>query len=300
MSSILVIAFKFNDIFYSISTPEFKDSSNKILLIFYYGRDSKCFPCQDKFNYIYAFKYKKKRVALLMTLIKLYSIKKKLTSDILVLSNPILFVNQYIAKISKCKKILLLEDGLMNYYNFIPSNSSFKKVLQKSFSISNESIFNRITCTYLLKPQNAIFYFGEKVALHLDSNLLEIDFNKIRGKSIFVGQNLYVLDIINIQDYNRLVNYIVDKLNIDFYIPHLFASDKECIKCKKINLLQYSVTLEILAYKYSFKVYSINSSVLYTIKCINNNIETYMIKISPFQQNQFPFLEANCNKIINL
>jgi hypothetical protein len=306
---ILVIAFKYNDIFYAASTSEFTNSKCRTLLIVSNGIEPQSFPCLDKFNKILVVNYKKDLYGILNGVRQVYAYRKYLKAEYVILSNPILVINQYVINISECKRVFLLEDGFMNYHNFIPSQSKIKQTIQILLGISNKNTYNKIKKTYLLNPSYAVYYSGEKHPLHINlKNILNLELiNNIQnlketeGKSIFIGVNLYDAGIITVEEYNKYVNSIIKELNIDIYIPHAFSSDKESVDCKKIDLSQYSITFEILASFYNFNLYSFRSTVLFTTKFINNKIKSYLIIPSFLNtDSDIAIFKKNCNDIIKL
>ena len=162
--SVCVIASKFNDIYYALSTEEFKVKGRKLLIICKSKNLSPTiYPCQDSFDKILIVDNENNNfISFLINLFfcKLHLID--LQASTLFLSNPILIVNQIIAKSLNAKKIIFLEDGIMNYYNFLPSKSINKKIIQNLFRVSNILIENLIVITYLFKPDYAIYFFGIK------------------------------------------------------------------------------------------------------------------------------------------
>lgn len=280
----LCVAFKYNDIFYAISTDEWQIASYRVLLIFESSNLSK-FPCTDKFDKIIRIRYSPTFLGILSSIIKIKNEFNHIDFDFITLSNPVLLVNLYVLSITKCNCFILLEDGLMNYYNFISNNSLKKRILKKVLDVNEISLRNKFTKTYLLFPEASLFYYGNKQKLILSKYLAKQSFFSIENKSIFVGQNLYDYGFVDIDKYNVIVNKIINKYNIDFYLPHPYHSSSEKIECPKLDIQESLLTLELLASLNNFTIYSFGSSVLYTTKCINPNVKSIFID-SLFYKNK--------------
>lgn len=294
--NILIIAYKYNDIFYSLNTEEYKNADKRtIILIKTKNVKNNKFPFLNKFDHIIELNYNN---ILTLSLEIIFRIHLK-NIDTVILSNPVLLISQLLINKIQSPQIVLLEDGLMNYYNFIPSKSFKKKLMQKIFFISEQKILSLIHTTYLLDPSKAIFYFGKPQLLSLyridkiNNNIIFIN-----GKSLFVGQNLYDYGTLSIEEYNKLVNYFIQKYKIDYYIPHIYSSSNENIKCNKIDLNKYGVTLEMLSSEFKFNLYSFSSSVLYSTKLINPSIKTHLLKNEKISNPKLlSFLESYCDDI---
>lgn len=301
-SSILVIARKFNDIFYALSTEECKCATYKVLVIVAANSQFDVYPLKDEFDKVYFIDSSIKNFeGIVSQLIQVMKIKTH-SCKTAIMSNPILIINQLLIKQFKVKDIHFIEDGLMNYYDFKPSKSISKKLLQFILGINQKKFLEKINSTYLLSPENGQFYFGEKKKLDTDKTLLDnIKFPNLNGKRIFVGQNMYLpcYGVCNVEEYNNFVNHIIDKYDIDYYLPHSNFSKDEKIKCPILNLDKYHVTLEYCAAKFNFTLYSYNSSVLYTTKLINSNIKSISIDIPFSNRQEYPdILKKYCDDIM--
>ncbi|MDU1889048.1 MAG: hypothetical protein E6767_00035 [Dysgonomonas sp.] len=298
MKTVLVIAFKFNDIIYSLNTNEYKLSDKSYLVILYNNIDPNFFPYTDCFDKVYNIKYKKKR--LFTTLVQIfYSINLKI--DYIITSNPILIITQYIIRQVKAKKVIMIEDGLMNYLHHNPSESKIKKILQLLFGIKEKQIYNSIQCSYLLDPNKAIFFYGKKIKLDFK------EFNKtdtishlnfMQNKSFFVGQNLYHLGYMTKSEYKSLVEKTMKGYNIDFYIPHPHGDKDENLDVSIFDISKEQTTLEICSIFYNFSIFSISSSVLFSTKNINPNIKCYIVE--NIYTDISPILLENCNGIAKI
>ena len=304
MSNILVVAFKYNDILYALGTSEFQASTYKKLVIFYInGRNPKDFPLQECFDEVEYIQYQEGIGKLWKNLIRIRS--KQWDCDVLTFSNPILLATKYIAKLSKAKKILWLEDGLMNYYPLsdIHFNSSrlLKRTVQFFIGLNDKKIFEtKELITYLLCPEMAVSYWGDKKSLNFDKRLFENEmFNKlsfIEGKKLFIGQALYNTDGIDKDYYVDAVNRVIKEYGIDYYVPH-YGSKDEMIDCDFLNLQDYHVTFEFLACVYSFTLYSVTSTLLYSTKKINPKVSTYMLNLEGVDNNK-PILQKTVDGVI--
>lgn len=297
MARVIVIAFKFNDVFYALNTQECIEAQHKTLIIMTTPNAGvKDFPCKEKFDRIIEIKYDTIFLSLLRIIMRF-----DLQADVVIVSNPVLLVIQILVKKISPHYVVLLEDGLMNYYKFSPSDSIIKKWMQRVLFISDVKTFALIAKTYLLKPDDAVFYFGEKKTLTWNRVDISLDTTDFLHKKIFVGQNIYAFGKINIEEYNRLVNSIIEQWDIDYYIPHLYASSEENIVCKKIDLNLYQVTLEMIASKCSFTIFSLGSSVLYTTKCINPSVRSVLVKKNNLvTQGHMEIIERMSDEIIYL
>lgn len=297
-----MIARKFNDIFYAISTPEWEYYNSHVLVIFANDEFAVQFPFKEKFDKVYVFDSSRKRKNDLGIIWRLKTRQEELKCTAIMLSNIVLIVNQYLIKISQCQSIFLLEDGLMNYCNFKPSNSRLKLFVQCLLGINQRKLIDSVKNTYLLVPNMAQFYGGVRAQLNplpiqnVEANLL----SKIKGKKIFVGQCLYRFGYMSIEKYNELVNAMIKKYDIDFYLSHAFSLEGEQIDCPILNLAQFGITLEFLASQTSFTLYSFSSSVLYTTRVINPDVMTYLIQIKEQSSaSSFPIFLKYCSGFIN-
>lgn len=298
---LLVIARKFNDIFYSMSLPEWNTEKRKQLIIISNGIKRQAFPMQDAFDDVKFLSYKGESI---QNIIKIILELRKLKIgkvETLVLSNPVLVTNQYLVRKAQPDVIIMIEDGSLNYSSFTPSTSMLKKTLQYCLRINQIKLFEKIKFTYLFYPEQGRFYFGHIKKLEFNREILNIKMfpMNLNGRKLFVGQPLYNYGYITSQDYNEYVNELIRKFNIDFYIPHAFSTNSELIKCNKINLSQQNITLEALAAVYDFEIYSFGSSVLYTCKTINKNIQSHLILLpkNGLKEYDVKFIMNFCDSI---
>ena len=276
---LLVIARKFNDIYYSMSLPDWNEATTRHLIIISNGIPKDAFPNQNAFDKVTFISYDGESIRNILSVLKDLLLIEIPNSDVLVLSNPVLVTNQYIIKHSRPKRLIFIEDGSMNYSSFSPSNSIAKKFLQFSLGILESKIFKRIDFTYLFYPEKSTFYFGQRRKLELRRDVFSLGEGTkiVEGKKFLVGQPLYNYGFLPIERYNELINKAMEKFQIDFYIPHAFASSKENIKGKKFNLSSLNATLEALASRHTFEVFSLGSTVLYSCKTINPHVKSVLI-----------------------
>src|SRR5690554_4358982 len=128
----VLIAHKFNDAFYGVFSDEYNLADKRFLIIVEAGFvNENNFPFKGRFDEVFVIsKYSKNSV--LRYLFQIIKIKQVVgtKSSIVAFSNPILIINQVFARLLKADSIILLEDGVMNYRNYIPSKSYFKSILQ--------------------------------------------------------------------------------------------------------------------------------------------------------------------------
>lgn len=292
MKKLLVVARKFNDILYAVSTREWQWCDRRILLIIAQNIDSKSYPFQYLFDEVIILNIESPSLKEQARLIyRLFRKKDRIACDYLLTSNVILLSHRYIIRVSGCKEVGLLEDGLMNYRNDLIDKSVVKTFCQRVLGVDAQKIHSLIHRTYLLKPESAFYYWGERLPLKIPGDLItankiELDLN---GKSIFVGQCLYLWGHLSKEEYCDLVNQIVVDYGIDYYIPHAYSEAESSINCRFLNLADYNVTLEMLAVSQNFTVYSFASSVLFTTKLLNSKIESIMISESKIKSvGDFP------------
>lgn len=278
----LVIARKFNDIYYAMSLPLWKDSKWKMLCIIANGVDPNSFPCQTEFDRVESFYYRDDaNVINILKLVKQIGERiKGVKINTVVLSNPVLVVNQFLIKRVHAQKILLVEDGSLNYGFFSPSKNFLKRVLQILLGINQNRLFRKITETYLFHPEKANYFYGEKRLLKLNKEIYNVpsDLLSLEGKKIFVGQPLYSYNYMSMDDYSKLVNKIIQLEGIEYYLPHAFSSNFENIECTKLSLADYNQTLESLSSCVNLTLYSFGSTVLYSCKTINPKTQSILVR----------------------
>ena len=301
---LLVIARKFNDIYYAMSIPEWKTAKERVLFIISNGIPMEAFPHRSLFDKVIFIKYDGESVK---NIISVISALKKIEipkSKTLVLSNPVLVTNQYIIKHSAPETLIFIEDGSMNYSSFSPSKSHAKKALQAFIGISEKEVFNKIDFTYLFYPDKATFSFGTKRKLSLEKKIFPTvnDLDFIKDKKILVGQPLYNYGYLSLDAYNRLVNRAIKQLGIDLYVPHAFASSKEEINCRKLHLSDYNVTLEAIAAYHTFNLFSFGSTVLYSCKTINPDVKSVLLTTDEpgMEKLDTRFCASFCNDVVRI
>lgn len=308
MKTILVIAFKYNDILYSLATEEYKSCDyRKLLIVYASGKNPDNFPCQNLFDEVRCVPYMDGTKNMPINLYRMFSNRKFLRCDVIALSNPVLLINKYINMLSGATTAVWVEDGLMNYYKLkdIPEggNRLFKKFVEYIIRVKDIDKYVPNLVSYLLDPNAAVSYWGEKRKITLGNdlvNLLPIEkMSFLEGKKIFVGQPLYLSGRISIDQYNQDVNKLIKQESIDYYLPHFWASTQENINSKSFSLDEYHVTLEFLSCKYNFEIYSISSSLLYTTKLLNKTVKTHMVNINGLASNH-AIIRNNIDDIITI
>lgn len=299
---LLVIARKYNDIFYAVSTPEWTQFKRRVLVVFTEKKSIEGFPLLSLFNDIIELDCSKSRIGNLLLLRKIKTLKKRVKCAAVMMSNVVLVANQYLLKVSGSQQLLLLEDGLMNYYDFKPSESKFKRLVQYFLGINEHKIIANISRTYLLVPALARYYGGIPEPLHLNRQAIfeDTQLQHIEGKTIFVGQCLYRFGNMSIEGYNERVNHIIKKYHIDYYLPHAFALSGENIDCQVLDLSKSRATLEVFAARYNFTIYSFCSSVLYSTRIINPDVRSYLIRLPELRnQSELPVITEYCSGVVD-
>lgn len=298
---ILVIAFKFNDVIYSLSTSEYRCAKIRHLIILYNNVNPECFPYISSFDKVYFIRYKKSITSLSIAIIKIL-LKVRIKMECVITSNPILIISQFIIKKVRSRDVVIIEDGLMNYRNFSPNNSLKKKLALLFLNIKYNQIFDKILYTYLLSPEKAIYFWGKKKKLDFSQfkkNDTNFNMQNLENKSFFIGQNLYDIGYMTKSEYKNIVETVMKTYDVDYYIPHPHSAKNENLNVPLFDLSQINTTLEICAIYYNFTIYSISSSVLFTTKNINPNIKSYMVNISKTEEKP-SILKEYCDKIITL
>ena len=309
--SILILAFKYNDILYAINTPEFKESGRKILLLLH-NKQTKgsSFPMQDLFDDVIDYTSKVTNWGTVQTLFFIYKIRNRINADIITTSNPTNLPIQWVIKISKANTLICLEDGLMNYYpsnQVVRTRSQFlKKIIEIILNIKWNTILTCLnTSTYLLCPELAVNYWGKKRLLKIDSTWIEkyYDIDKwsiVHNKSIFVGTDVYEYGGCTIEEYNNCVNQIIRNYNIDYYLPHRNSSDKERIVAPVLDQNALGVTLEFIACKYSFNIFSVGSTILFSTVLINPNVQSFLVEFSTHGDQILPIFKKTIHDVIKI
>lgn len=284
-NGLLLIARKFNDIFYIVSSEAWKRYEKHYLIVIANNGELSDYPLLEMFDRADFVKSKRGRTSILPMLLKLRSITRKMDYNAVASSNVALTTNLYLSKPNKVDTVYLLEDGLMNYYQFVETSDRRKKLVLALFNINEEKIHNKIKETYLLCPEEAVYYYGtpKKITIDFDTILKQSKLPvNLEGKRILVGNDLYRYYDISVEEYSKLTNDIIKKYDIDYYIPHFLAWPNEDIDCEAINISETRATLEVYASKYNFTIYSIFSSVLFTTKLINPKMHCVLLDYPRF------------------
>lgn len=297
----IVIARKYNDIFYSLSIPEWADFESHILIMIGNEENIENPPLLSKFD---EFIKIKKSNNILSQIIKELLISKRFKNKrakLLTISNPEMLSSECLIKFLNPEKVIFLEDGLMNYYEYNPSNGIIKNVIRFCLGVNKKNTINKIVKTYLLAPELAKYYFGKKCKLHINIpfNSLHSTDIKLNENRIFIGVPLYQSKLCTIEEYNNIVNRLIKELGIGIYIPHAYSSSEEYINTKVLNIWNYKLTLELIAKYNNFDIYSFYSSILFTTKYINDNIRTFAIIPKELPNLKIPdMIRLNVNEVL--
>ncbi len=288
---ILIVARKYNDIFYAQSLLDHYQGAEVCLLFF--GDPQNL----EGAKWLPSFKQKifianPRFLPTLFTLV----VKQIGRYDLVMLSNVDLLHNKLVMR--RAKAIIQLEDGLMNYGNYTPPMTPRKKVVECVLGVSK--VKERITHTYLLRPWLATYAHGKVKQLKL-THLLESNL-KLDHKRIFVGQNLYHFGHCTIDEYCNMVNQLVQREQIDYYIPHAFADKGEQIACPLLNIWESKQTLEMIAPNIGegVSLYSFNSTILFTVKLLNGSVQSVAIKDKRLKLTYPPILTESVDRLITV
>ena len=299
MMNMLVVARKYNDIFYAMSTDEWKMCDKHYLLMIVNTQNESEYPMSKAFDKVYVYKTNLGTFGYIKECISIKKISSTIDYSIVAMSNPAKLANYGVFSNRKIQNVVLLEDGLMNYYNFKPSFRLSKRIISLLLGLNMMKNQVKIKKTYLLHPDMAKFSYGDKVRLKLKAHNFEkyikLD-SSIDGKKIFVGQALYKITDMSLEEYSEVVNQIISDKNIDYYLPHRYVLVDERIKCPSLALSKYLATLEILAAFYTFEIYSFSSSVLYTTKLINPSVKSHLVS---YKKAQWVKEESIIDKVVD-
>ena len=303
----VVIAFKFNDIFYSIQTKEWGSTSDKYLILIKTkntrGID---FPYLHLFKEILTINYSSTTFGIITSLLKAAKTSFRKFNDSYVFSSNLnlIFVKYILSNIRE-KEIVQIEDGMMNYVqSTLSRNKNLKSRIERIFGLNN----NLITKRYVLSTEDINSEIPhDKMSFSKISNPNKKLIELITSKRVFIGQNLYDYCELTPKQYSEVVASAIKQFKIDYYIQHLHARD-EVIESPMINLNEYGCTLEMIApFISNLKIYSINSSVLFTVKKINPSLKVFMVKhpviekyIYQHGKNITLFLESRVDKILQI
>lgn len=277
---LLVVARKFNDIFYVISSDAWKRYDKHYLVVIANNGELSDYPMLELFDKAYFIKSKRTRISIIRLLWKLQGITAEFDFNAVASSNVALTTNLFVMNKKCVETCYLLEDGLMNYYEFVETSSRTKKITLKLLCIDEEKLHKKISETYLLCPEEVVYYYGapKKIKIDFDTILSQSKLPvNLEGKRVMVGNDLYRYYDISVDEYSKLTNDLIKKYNIDYYIPHFLAYPEEKIDCEIINISETRATLEVYSSKYSYTIYSIFSSVLFTTKLINPKMHCVLL-----------------------
>ena len=277
----LVIARKFNDVFYAMSTDEWSQVETHHLLIISGYLTKKDFPFVDAFDKVYVINGSTGSASVIYELYKVFLLFRGKSYRYVTTCNLAHISHLFLLKLLNEVRTILLEDGLMNYFSFRTSQRLTKRVVKFLLGVDENRLLRKVYKTYILNPEDAIYYYGYPTRLNIDfscfMNRLHFDI-PINNKRIFAGQPFYLDGSMTIEEYSEIVNKIIEKFKIDYYLPHRTSSSSENIKCVLLDLSKYKVTLEVLASSFQFDVYGFSSSLLYSTKLINSNIHSFAIQ----------------------
>jgi len=277
--TLIVIARKYNDIFYAVSTEEWNLCKKHILLIVP-NRASK-----DSFTYIELFDEvivlpPDRDISTIQFPSYLLRLKKMLShiyGYYVTMSNPEMLCNKFIVRFTHSRYIIFLEDGLLNYINRAVVNEIPKQLVSSIFSINDKKYFPKIIKTYLYNPELAKYYFGMRSKLKLSNKIKlpeSLNIPNLNNKKLFISQCDINGDESSISRQEAFINSIIKYFGIDYYVPRTYDFKERITGCEILNINNTGYTLEVLASKYDFEIYGFTTSLLFTTKMINPKIKT--------------------------
>lgn len=280
INTMIVLARKYNDIYYAIASEEWIKYDKHILLIVPNRSPAQSFPYINFFDECVIIPPDKNISTrnFLKYILKIKKIMQHIRGDVIFMSNPEMLINRIIFKLSGSKEIIFLEDGLMNYYNFHSSNGGLKKIVEYFFSVSNKTYLNKISTTYLSNPNKARYYFGEKKQIKISSNIkIDKTLPNLSGKKILIAQNVLNVRECSKGQQDEFFNSIINKYNIDYYVPRTYDYQEDIRGCEILNLNNKGITLEILASKFNMEIYGFTTTLLFSLKMINPHTVSHQI-----------------------
>lgn len=301
---IVVLAFKFNDIFYASSTDEFQGGTKKTLLILADKIPRDKYPGLERFDDVYYYRVSVNRLAqifLAMRIVKDH--KRELWGAILIVSNPYIVLTQIIMIFGRVSEGVMIEDGVMNYYANGGGSSKRKLIQYNLLKIFN--FWKYFNFTYLIYPEKALTYIGEPRRLALNKEVESegslILYSFLKDKSILIGGG--AIEFLDNCDKERIVASLGKQLSLDYYIPHHSDRVGAC-GLNVLDLNSEKLTLEMIyPYCSGLKVYSFGSSAAFNARGINEAIDVIylrLIDIKGMNDNFDRFMMKNHEKILEV
>lgn len=296
-----VLARKYNDIFYAMATKEWNDYEKHYLIIVPEKSEPKEFPNQNCFDRVFILQDDRTKSSknLFKWGINTYKLLSNFYSETIMMSNPEMFDNRVVFKCLKCREIIFLEDGLMNYYEYKSSKPFLKRLASYLLSVEDSKYIKKITKTYLSNPSYAKYYFGQKSKLKLNT---EIIINplipNLNGKRILIAQDVLKNGNQNMTLKEKFINAIIKQYKIDYYVPRTYDFKEKIDNCEILNINKTGVTLEVLASKFNMEIYGFSTSLLFTTKIINNQTITHRLTTPLISDLIIPkIISDNCDHI---
>lgn len=282
MNKILVIAFKFNDVLYASSTEEFRDADERHLLIFTAKGGAANFPLLGEFSKVITRRVDVNRFQQLASVAYLlYTAKLDSDYAFVLLANPFLIITKFIFSRVCFRTAVLIEDGAMNYYNFQENRSFLKRVVERILNAN--SFHQKIQKTYLLRPESARCFFGDKknidVSIFKKIKPSSLSLEVLNCKKILLGGG--VIEYFDKATKFKIIKKLISDYCIDVYIPH-HAFPEAVAGVKNISPSDFGVTLEcILPLIDKSVLYSFGSTVVLNAKALNKEVNTVLFKLPP-------------------
>lgn len=284
-NTVVVVAYKLNDVYYANSTSEVRNSDKSILIDF-------CgFPLEvvSGFYAVKKIRYRRGVFGILLNLVSLAILRVKFgCAQSVISSNYQLFYTRIISSfIYRGAGLILVEDGVMNYRSeriFMPGSAleRLPSMLLDALKISENAILKRVRMGYFLRPDLISLKVNKKklsppisIPHNHACDLLE----KVDGKSVFIGQPLYVTGGVDEGGYFHVLDELYGRGLFDYYIPHLKEPEiRSGVKFPVLDISHYNATLEMIAPGLTkMTVLTFSSSIAYTLPVINSKIRSNII-----------------------
>lgn len=300
---ILVIAFKFNDVLYASATEEYRDAEIRHIFIFSKDGSIDSFPLLHDFSRVITGRLDVSRFRQLITIAFMVIFGRlDYCYDSILLANPFLIITKFILSKVRVENFILIEDGAMNYYDFRENRAFLKRLAERLLGCA--FALQKFKKTYLLRPEDARCFFGEKKGLDVSvfeklqppACLTEL----LDGKKILLGGG--VIESIEKNLKLNIINRVIKDFGIDVYIPH-HAFPDAVVGVDNIRLSDFGVTFECVAPLVDeIVLYTFGSTVALNAKALNKKIGTVLFKLPfvAFNNSFYELMEASVDEVVSV
>ncbi|TVR77517.1 MAG: hypothetical protein EA412_10885 [Chitinophagaceae bacterium] len=290
----LIISYKFNDIYYSLNyisdNYQVIHISNKHeVLRFIDENNMHNIVSKNRFPFVQVNKLLR---------------EKKFNVDTVYLSNLELTISQYIISYINPRQIVIVEDGHYNYhYNFIENNlkQKFKNVITHR---DHKWFKNKVNKVQIFMPDKVHESFKsfdvDKLILKPIEDIPAHLIQKLDNKKIFIGQPLSQPrkkdNKQEKENYERIVNNIIKKYEIDYYIEHRYSKGENIIN--KYDFYQHGYTLEMIApHIKNLTIYTFGSSLIISLSGYEH-IDCFIVSHSQIYSGSSFLTEVCTNELL--